>query len=114
MFNIDNHEKDVLAVGYEKKTIQTQDKCNQLNLMCIQYLLGTNHHLTISRMAKSYIWLEETNQRINQFSIGYMMNPNLSINKAFKYQLKICMETTFGAMTQQHISKILSKTNTRV
>ena len=42
------------------------------------------------------------------------MNPDLSINKAFKEQVKICMKTTFGAMNQQHISKILSKTNTRV
>ena len=35
-------------------------------------------------MAESYIWLEEKNKRINEFSIGYMMNPNLSINKYFK------------------------------
>ena len=38
-----------------------------------------------------------------------MMNPNLSINKAFKQQVTKCMKNKFGAMTQQHISKILSK-----
>ena len=38
MFNIDNHEKQILAVGYEKKTIQTQEKWNQLNIMDIKYL----------------------------------------------------------------------------
>ena len=43
-----------------------------------------------------------------------MMNPNLIINKAFQEQVKIYMKTTFRAMTQQHISKILSKTTTRV
>ena len=37
------------------------------------------------------------------------MNPNLSINKDFKEQVTQCMKTTFGAMTQQHISKILPK-----
>ena len=52
--------------------------------MQIQSLLGTNHRLPLSHMAKSHIWLEETNERINEFSIGYMINPNLSINKAFK------------------------------
>ena len=62
-------------------------------------------------MDKSYIWIEETNQRINEFSIGYMMNPNFSIKKAFKEQVKICMKTTFGTMNQQHISKIVSITN---
>ena len=42
------------------------------------------------------------------------MNPNLSINKAFKEQVEIFMKTTLGAMTQQHISKLLLKPNTRV
>ena len=82
--------------------------------MHIQYLLGNNHRLPLSHMSKNYIWLEETNQRINEFSIGYIMNPNLIINKAFKQQVEICMKTTFSEMTQQHISKILSKTNTKV
>ena len=39
-----------------------------------------------------------------------MINPNLSINKYFKEQVTKCMKATFGAMTQQHISKILSTT----
>ena len=33
MFNIDNHEKEILAVCCQNKKNQTQDKCNQLNLM---------------------------------------------------------------------------------
>ena len=82
--------------------------------MDIQYLLGTNHHLPLSRMYKSYIWIEETNQCINEFYIGYIINTNLIINKAFKEQVKICMRTTFSTTTQQHISKILLKPNTRV
>ena len=58
MFNIDNYEKEILAVCYDKKTIQTQDKWNQLRLMDIQSLLGTNHRVTLSHMTKSYIWIE--------------------------------------------------------
>ena len=61
MFDIDNHEKDILAVGYEKKTIETEDRWNQLNIIGIQYLLGTNHCMPLSNMAKIYIWLEEKN-----------------------------------------------------
>ena len=90
MFNIDNHEKEILSVGYEDKKVQTQDKWNQLNLMNIQSLLRTNHRLPLSHRSKNYIWLEETNQRIIEFSIGYMINLNLSINKAFKEQDKKC------------------------
>ena len=70
MFDIDNHDKEILEVGYENKTIGTKDKCNQLNLIDIKYLLETNHCLPLSHMAKSYIWLEETNQRINELYIG--------------------------------------------
>ena len=84
MFNIDNHEKEILAVGYNNQKNKTEDKWNQLNLMYLKYLLGTNHCLTLSQMAKSYIWFEERNQRINEFSIGYMNNSNFSINKKFK------------------------------
>ena len=65
MFDIDNHEKDILAVDYKNKTIETNDKWNQLNLIDIQSLLGNNHLLRLSHMAKSYIWIEETNKRIN-------------------------------------------------
>ena len=65
-------------------------------------------------MAKSYIWIEETNQRINEFSIGYMMNPNLNINKVFREQVKVCLKTTFFSSTITQISKILLKPNTRV
>ena len=43
-----------------------------------------------------------------------MMNPNLSVNKAFREQVKLCMRTTFSTSTMTHISKILFKPYTRV
>ena len=114
MFTVDNHEKDILAVGCQNKTIQTQEKWNHPNLINVQYLLGTNHHLPLSHMAKIYIWFEEKNKRINEFSIGYTINLNLNANKAFKDQVTKCMKNTFGEMTKQHIGKILSKKNKSV
>ena len=58
--------------------------------MHIQFLLGTNHRLPLSHIAKSCIWIEETNQHINELSIGYMMNPNLNMKKVFREQVKAC------------------------
>ena len=84
MFDIDNHEKEILAVGYENKKIETEDKWNQLNIIDVQYMLGNNHRPPLSHMSKSYIWLEEKNQRINELSIGYIMNPNFNIKKSFR------------------------------
>ena len=82
--------------------------------MDIQYLLGTNHCLTLSHMSKSYIWLEETNQRINELYIGYMMNKSLSMNKVFREQVKVCTKTTFSTSTMIQTSKMLLKPNTKV
>ena len=39
------------------------------------------------------------------------MNTGLSIKKSFKEHVKIFTKNTFGTMTQQHISNLLSKTN---
>ena len=81
MFDIYNHEKEFLAVGYKRKTIENKEKWNQLNILEVQSLLENNHRMPLSHIAKSYIWIEEKNRRINEFSIGYMMNPNLHKNK---------------------------------
>ena len=87
MFDIDKHEKDILAVGYENKTTEYKEKWNQLNLFDMQSLLWTNLRMTLLHMSKSYICLEEKNQRINEFSIGYTTNTNFHRNKAFKEQV---------------------------
>ena len=57
-------------------------------------------------MAKSYIWPEDTKERINKFPIEYMINPTLNINEAFKEKVAKCMKTSFGAINQPHISKL--------
>ena len=59
MFNIDYHEKYILAGGYKNQKNRTEEKRNQLNIMDIQSLLGTNHRLPLLHMDKSYIWIEE-------------------------------------------------------
>ena len=85
-----------------------------MNLLDIQSMIGTNFRMPLLHMSKSYIWIEEKNKCINEFSIGYMMNPNLNRNRAFKYQVKVCLKHTFGPDTSSHISKTLQKPNTRV
>ena len=114
MFDIDNHEKKILAVGQENKKIETKGKWNQLNLIDIQYLLENNCRLSLSHMGKSFIQLEETNKRINELSIGYIMNPYLHKNNAFREQVKVCLKNIFGTSTNAYIGKILLKENTRV
>ena len=80
----------------------------------MQSLLWNNCRRPLLQMFKIYIWLEETNQRINEFSFGYTMNPNLNTKEAFKEQVKVCLKNKFGLSTNIHIDKRLSKNNTRV
>ena len=80
----------------------------------MQSMLGTNFRMPLLHMSKSYIWLEETNQRINDFSIEYIMNPTLYRDRACRYQVKVCLKHKFGKDTGSHISRTLHKPNTRV
>ena len=60
MFDIDNHEKYILAVGYGKK-IETEYKWNKLNLIDVLSLLDTDHCLSLSHMAKVIFGLKNKN-----------------------------------------------------
>ena len=62
----------------------------------MQYLLGTNCRMPLLHMSKSCIWIEETNQRINEFYIVYMKNPNFNTNRAFREQVNVCFKNKFG------------------
>ena len=65
-------------------------------------------------MSNRKIYIEETNQRINEFSFAYMLNPTLNENKAFKEQVEACLINTFGADNNKHINKKLMNRDTRV
>ena len=86
---MDQYEKEILAVDYINKIIETKDKCNQINVLNMKSMLVANFRMPFLHMSKSYIWIEETNQRINKLSIGYMTNPTLYMNRAFKDQVKV-------------------------
>ena len=82
-----------------------------MNLLDMQSMLGTNFRMPLLHMSKSYIWIEETNQHINEFSIGYMINPTFNRNRDFKDQVKVCLKNTFGPDTNSHIAKTSAKKN---
>ena len=66
-------------------------------------MLGTNCRMPLIHMSNRKIWIEETNQRINEFSFAYMLNPHLNKKKALKDQVKACLSNTFGADTKKHM-----------
>ena len=82
--------------------------------MPIFSLLGENHRLPFFHMARRFIWNNGTKRRINEFTIGYMINPSLNINKSSREQVKKCMFITFGAITKPFIKSALLNKNTNV
>ena len=62
-------------------------------------LLGDNHYLPLFHMAKHFIWLDETKERINEFTIEYMINPKFNINISFREKVYKFMNIIFVPIT---------------
>ena len=107
MSNIVIYEKNILAVDYVNQKIETKDKWNQINVLDMESMLVANCRMPLLHMSKTYICIEETNQRINEFFLGYMLNPVLNKKKTFKQQVKACFKNTFGKDTNSRINTIL-------
>ena len=80
----------------------------------MESVLWANFRIPLIHMSNRKIYIEETNERINEFSFAYMFNQNLHTKKVFREQVKACLSNTFGADTNKHINKKLMKRNTRV
>ena len=77
MSNIVRYEKNISAEDYINKKIETKYKWNQINVLCMNFVLGANCRIPLIHMSNRKIYIEETNQRINEFSFAYMLNPIL-------------------------------------
>ena len=91
----------ITADDLVNKKIETRDKWNQLYLLCMEYVLGVNCWIPLLNTSKRKIYIEETNERMNEFSFAYMCNPTLYRHKVFKEQLKLCLNNKFGADTNK-------------
>ena len=96
ILSIDTYEQDMIEVGNENKKIYKKDRWDHCNHILMQSLLGNNHRLPLFHISKSFIWLEESKERINEFFIGYMINPTFNIKRSFREQVNKCMKTKFG------------------
>ena len=112
--NIVRYEKNIPAEDFINKNKETKDKWNQINILSMESVLGANFRIPLIHMSNRKNWIEETHQRINEFSFAYMFNPILNKNKYFKDQVKACLSNTFGADTNKHINKTLMNRDTRV
>ena len=74
--NIVIYIKNISSEYFINKKIETKDEWNQINVLSMESVLGANCPMTLLHISDRKIWIEETNQRINEFSFAYMLNPH--------------------------------------
>ena len=76
--------------------------------------VGVNHRQPILHMYKRMVHYYTTDKTINQFSIGYMINPSLKFNNVLITQVEKCLSVSFSTRTMKTIKDCLMKKNTCV
>ena len=71
------YEKNISSDYFISKTIETKEIWNQFHLLSMESVLGANCRIPLIHMSNRKFYIEETNERINEFSFAYMFNPNL-------------------------------------
>ena len=112
--NIVTYDINITSEDFINKKTDTKDKWNQLYLLSMESVLGANCCIPLIHMSNRKIYIEITNEGINEFSFAYMCNPTLYRHKVFKEQVKLCLNNTFGVDTKKQINVILKRPNTRV
>ena len=73
--NIVRYEIIITSDDFINKKIETKDKWNQLYILSMESVLAVNFRIPLIHMSKRKIYIEETNERTNEFYFAYMCNP---------------------------------------
>ena len=65
-------------------------------------------------MSKIMVHLFSTDERINPFAIGYMINPSFHVHKVFREQVEKFFKDTFNEKTMEPIRDVIKKKDTCV
>ena len=60
-------------------------------------------------MSKIIVYPYTTYKQINQFSIGYMINPSLHVNRVFREKIEKSLRATFHENTMENIRDVIQK-----
>ena len=95
----------------ENKTIPGKDKWETLNVIPLMPLLEVNHRKSILHMSKIMVYYYSTDESINIFAIGYMINPSLNCNKVFREQVEKILIILFHDNKIETVKDCLSTNN---
>ena len=71
------------GIGKRKEKMETKYRQKTLNDIPLFQLVGVNHHQPILYTIKRMAYIYATGEQIIKFTIGYMINPSIHINKVF-------------------------------
>ena len=77
-------------------------------------LLGVNYRLPLLNISKTFVYINTREESINQFAIGYMIDPKFHVNKVFRDQVEKCLRATFHQNTMKGMKYVLIKNDTCV
>ena len=85
-----------------------------IDVIPILPLIGVTHCLPILHMSKIMVYIYTTDEKINQFVIGYMINLSLHTNKVFREKVKKCLRATFNENKMENIIDVMKNKDTWV
>ena len=71
----------------KNEKIENKYRWETIDVIPLLPLIGLNYHQPIIHMSKIMVYIYTTDEQINQFPIGCMINPSLQINKLFREQV---------------------------
>ena len=71
-----------------KYKIPTKYKWGNCDVVPLLPLLGVNHRLPILHMSKTFFYINSAGKLIKNFTIVYMVNPTLNVNRVLREQVE--------------------------
>ena len=96
-------EKTLIEQG--EKT-PAKDKWEISAIIPLMLIVGVNNCIPILHLSKRMLHMYTTSKTINQFVIGYMINPYLKFHNAFTKKVEKCLVVYF-LLRQQKLLKIV-------
>ena len=93
----------------ENRKIETKYRWETLDVIPLLPFVGINNCQHILHTFKIMVHLYSTDERIHRFSIGYMVNSSLHVNKLFIEQVEIILNATFHERTMVPIIYVMKK-----
>ena len=72
-------------------------------------LVGVNYRQNILHMSRIMVHCYSIDETINQFAIGYMINPSLNCNKVLRLHVKKNLSVSFHSRRMETIRDFLKK-----